>query len=168
MLIEDTIKLACSRINLPGFEKNITYEWNNRFSSTIGKASYFFNKTGLIKLSTKAWEVMSDHQKVDVILHETAHILAFHLYEDAKDDVDACHGKRWKHVAKIVGAIPNKTCNYAPSCRRKVKRITLKCDCYSGCMVTTQQFNKIKTSLHRCYKCKAYLYPVVVLDERYI
>ena len=69
----------------------ITLKWSNRMTRAAGNAS----SRRVIKLSVPIWQVEeNEHDFVDTVLHEVAHILA---------GVREMHGPKWKRIARELG-----------------------------------------------------------------
>ncbi|WP_444998043.1 SprT-like domain-containing protein [Aliikangiella sp. IMCC44359] len=78
-------------------------DWNIVFDNAKRRAGVCKVITKEIGLSKEHVRANSIQTVLDTLLHEFAHAITFHLYNDIG------HGKNWKSIAKKIGAIPKAT-----------------------------------------------------------
>lgn len=81
----------------------IRVRWNKRFVKKFADAGYGGNPPrGIIRIGTRIWERASETERRETIIHETCHIVAFHLHGTEIKP----HGTEWKAAMAKCGVEP--------------------------------------------------------------
>lgn len=100
------IKHACVQCSCPEMaaKDRIKVVFSDRLTSSLALALYDpETEVGEITLSSIFWRHLSAFQKIELVIHETCHILADYIFGDTKP-----HGQQWKLLMMCAGiAKPN-------------------------------------------------------------
>jgi SprT protein len=102
-----------------GMDIPYSVEFNNRLTSTAGRAFY---ESGRIELSRKLYEANVQGFFADTIPHEYSHIVAWVVYGERG------HGAMWKLVMYKLGYVPQRCHSYEVHSRAK-NTTKHKCSC---------------------------------------
>ena len=141
----------------------IPIEWNGRLSRSLGYFESTTDETPIkISLSKKMW-VLSIEQQIDTILHEGSHYIALMIYKE-----NCGHDKRWKQIAKIVGANPNPYAKFSEEDKiayRTTKKYTVTCKCCEAKAyydrMGKNKINDFNNGAYTCGKCKGDKFTIV-------
>jgi SprT protein len=128
----------------------IRFQWNNRLTSTMGRATYYQQKGyGIIELSVKLFQVATPEERETTVIHELCHIVASWVYEENQG-----HNENWARMMRRCG-LPPKRCHNVDN-SAFVKQYHVKCGCPTPIRVGKIVFGKIarKEQLYDCRKCK--------------
>ena len=78
---------------------HIEFSWNKRMTRTAGMARL---TTFEIDLSAKTFAVIDDAERVDIVIHEVCHLIAYSIYGLSI----AGHGHEWKALMRKAGGKP--------------------------------------------------------------
>lgn len=95
-MIRQWILEACKDNGVPKLAKKIRLVWSKRMTSVAGTACY---NTNIITLSSQLYERASITQRLQLIKHETCHLICCCKYGF---DVQS-HGQEWFEVMKNAG-----------------------------------------------------------------
>jgi len=101
--IHDWIDFALDRNEIGYLSNMIRVRWNKRFTRRFGDA--VIAKDGLrgrIRLSPMIWERATSVDRRETIIHETCHIVAWHLHGTAIKP----HGSEWQTAMNNCGIDP--------------------------------------------------------------
>ncbi len=92
-MIREWIDFALERNDVGYLSSMIRVRWNRRFVRKFADAGYgACPPRGQIRISPFIWERATTEQRRETIIHETCHIVAFHLHGPAIKP----HGIEWK------------------------------------------------------------------------
>lgn len=133
--------------------KRVPVVFNNRLTSTAGKAYYdSYTHSGIkIELSTQLLEVNGQEFIDHTPGHEAAHIIALEIYRREGRD----HGYAWKHIMRIIGQEPVRCHNFkrAETITRMKHRVM--CGCNEPREMGKIQFRRLlQGTAYRCGICK--------------
>jgi SprT protein len=114
-IVEDTVKKA-EHLWAKKFRPIPVYE--RRMGGAAGQAS----TDGYIVLNPDYYHE-ADYEQI--IIHEVAHIIAYWLYGKSAWN----HGPLWKHTAKHLGYLGERTHSYEYKAVRQRRKYTYKCKC---------------------------------------
>jgi predicted SprT family Zn-dependent metalloprotease len=168
--IRKLIQEACDKLNLSSLAPLIQIEWSNKMTKSagmaLGKTCPFLGKTYTIKFSKKLWGSMTSNVQKDLVLHETAHIITYYMYNKSVIDAEkqGGHGPTWQKIARLIGAKPVR---YMESYeadfalyQRKVKRYNISCSCGKKITLTQHMLTKMKNGSRRvCKNCRTLVNP---------
>ncbi len=101
--IREWIDFALDRNDVGYLSNMIRVRWNKRFIRKFADA--MFGKSpprGIIRLSPRIWERATETERRETIIHETCHVVAFHLHGiEIKP-----HGAEWKEAMANCGVEP--------------------------------------------------------------
>ena len=150
---------CAAELDLPlSFPAEITIKWNNRMTSTMGKAR---NRNKVIELSSKLWERATPEERFETVAHEFCH-LAVAKVKPLWYTVEPKHGHglTWSSMMLRLGLNPERY-HYVDTSdlRKKPKRYTMKCAC-SIHQISGQRYSKIKSGQanYKCKKCGVLLH----------
>ena len=104
--IRNWIDFALSRNDVAYLSNVIHVGWNERFTCKFADAAYKSRPPrGRIRISPKIWERAMPEQRREVIVHETAHIVAYHLHGTGIKP----HGVEWRQAMANCGVEPEVT-----------------------------------------------------------
>ncbi|MGX5173597.1 SprT-like domain-containing protein [Aliikangiella sp. IMCC44653] len=106
MDLEKAIYLANTQLNDLTQDYPFLATWKIGFDNAKRRAGLCDLNNKIIKLSRVHIRLNEEAMVMDTILHELAHAICFHLYKEVG------HGRRWKEVAKMLGATPKATGNF--------------------------------------------------------
>ena len=153
----------------PELSEKTVFEFNGRFTSRLGDATFRRNGTHRIRLSRPIWPHIDDDERENTIVHEAAHIAAPHLklekLKQGKYGVIQTprigHGPEWKRLMRQAGFRPER-CHTVDTAalglKRKRYRYTYPCGCSTPCKVgpkhhkAVNEFRRVK-----CLLCQTYL-----------
>ncbi|KAJ3856844.1 SprT-like family-domain-containing protein, partial [Lentinula lateritia] len=126
-------------------------EWNCRFTTTAGKASYRRDREGVTHSKIElAIKILDEEQRIDRTLsHEMCHLASWIISEK----IDEYHGPIFKgcHPSQFSRAVPNRVIQTTHDYEIK-HPWNWKCD---HCSYTYGRFTKsIKTEVQGCGACK--------------
>lgn len=146
----DFVRFARKKLNEHGL-KNWVVNFNGRIKRAVGKckprkkqidlASTYFIEYG---------DEISDEELKDVILHEIAHALDF------KRRGTSDHSRRWKQVAREVGANPSRTTQLPRSIKKAVADWKRECP---QCGWTSYYHSKPTAGGKLCPECHESWHP---------
>lgn len=134
--IRQWIEFACDSCQTPNLARKITFSFNNRVTSFVGKAKL---REKSIVFATKYFSHpdFTEQDAINTVIHETCHIIAWEMYGEklwvkkgSKTIFDA-HGPRWKRLMVKCG-IPADRCYDGvkiESSRKKSSRLWVVCEC---------------------------------------
>jgi SprT protein len=120
------------------------------------RAGIFKPKTNEIYLNKELCYICPDKVINEVLIHEIAHFIAYHIDKKAKP-----HGRLWKKIAYRLGLKnPKATHNLPVTPAKSLKTFRYSCKCKIH-FITSIRHNKIinKKAKYFCKKCKAELKP---------
>lgn len=96
--------------------RNITIEWNPRFTRRIADAELDVRKHPyrvVLRFSPALWALLSEHERYETVVHEVCHILDayFRLQSEkwrAQHDKNP-HGENWRKLMRYYGVEPAAT-----------------------------------------------------------
>jgi predicted SprT family Zn-dependent metalloprotease len=97
--IESIIRHTCDLNGASELAEKISFEFNNKLTSTWGRALLVRMK---IELSALLWLARPDARH-DTVVHEVCHIIAWHKYKAEG------HGKIWKYCMRRAYMKPKAT-----------------------------------------------------------
>ena len=98
------VRLACHYNNVPELAQAIVIEWNRRFTRRLGDA--VFNPITFqsrIRLSIPLWPRASPQDRMETVVHEACHLIAWHKF----GLFVAPHGAEWRQAMKNCGVQPD-------------------------------------------------------------
>ena len=101
---EKFAKLTSHWMRLWGAEKligSIHYEWSVKLRRSLGIA---YPERNLVRLSTRLQEPQYAPLLEEVVCHEVAHVIVFHLYGNQI----SVHGEEWEDLVRKAGFEPRK------------------------------------------------------------
>lgn len=122
---------------------NVNIEWNNRLTSTAGRAYFDEHK---IMLSTKLYLVASQMQRDLVSAHEAAHLVAYY------QSLEKSHGPYFKKAMTKAGYKPFEfhDIDYG---------IPVECNCNKVKYISKNQFYHFKNGIYCCMTCNQEIKP---------
>jgi len=140
----------------PTLANKIHIEFNGRFTRLLGRAraSEIF-----IEFSKQLWEVATDEQKENCIVHEFCHIYCYWNDNERwqrERFVENGHGSFWKETMVKFGYKPERYHSVDDSTlKRRQPRVRVYCACGISHQVTEYIVERMKVGEHRvCKKCK--------------
>lgn len=122
--------------------------WNNRFTSRMGDARY--DKKGgrhRIRLAAKLWPNATNEQRETTVIHETCHIVDFHMAHKNGESTPSPHGLSWKMLMNKCGQTPKRTHDVL------IDGVRVYCGCTTH-MVSTIIANRLANGKnYRCTLC---------------
>ncbi len=111
------------------------------------------NKKWIIRVNPEYFANNSNHIKKELIAHEYAHIVTCEIYGKKCKP----HGKEWKEVARVLGAVPKASYvtkdTYIPKKTRELKRYNYTCGC-NEYKLSSIRHNRTKKGIsYYCKKC---------------
>lgn len=101
--IYEWIDFAVDRNDVIYLSNLIRVRWNNRFTQRFGDARIAKDRLrGRIRLSPMIWERATSVQRRETIIHETCHIIAWHLH----GTLIKPHGSEWRTAMTNCGVHP--------------------------------------------------------------
>ena len=109
--IHEWVEFALERNDVGYLSNMIRVRWNKRFIRKFADASYGnCPPRGRIRISPMIWERADPEQRRETVIHETCHIVAYHLHGLAIKP----HGIEWKSAMANCGVEPVVTHNIDP------------------------------------------------------
>jgi len=112
------IQEACNDNQVPDLALKIKFVFNDKFRNRMGDAQ---GHLMLLRLSAILWLRATPAQKIDVVKHETCHLITWHKYGKVKS-----HGDEWKRAMVKAGLVPMRT-HAVKTPKRSVKVQCLQC-----------------------------------------
>jgi predicted SprT family Zn-dependent metalloprotease len=150
-LIEET----CQTCGVPDLADKITFSFNNRFTSKLGDAIYYFRGEqagwGRVRFSAPLWPRATEKEQDDTIVHEACHVIAHHIHGRR-----CGHGWEWKALMMKCGRRPERCHNVDNSGLTKKREKKMA---YCGCgehkigPIKYQRMVEGKMS-YRCRRCR--------------
>lgn len=101
--IREWIDFALDRNNVGYLSSMIRVRWNKRFTRKFADAAYgTCPPRGRIRISPMIWERATPEQRRETIIHETCHVVAYHLHGLAIKP----HGVEWRQAMDNCGVEP--------------------------------------------------------------
>lgn len=98
--IREWIDYALDQNDVGYLSNLIRVEWNKRFTRKFAEAAYgAMPPRGIIRISPMIWERAAIAQRRETIIHETCHLVAFHLHGTQIKP----HGAEWKIAMENCG-----------------------------------------------------------------
>lgn len=121
----------------------------------FGKFAQCYPRLHRIDFSKKLWDTASTKDKINAIVHEMAHIVAYHKY----GDLGLHHNEEWSSCVKAVN---NETPHtyYLPEEERKERKL-VSCACTIS-YLNREELNTLKSGILICHKCQE---PVCLKQE---
>ena len=142
-----SIKLSNRTEEVNILDLGYIFEFNKAINRSLGTCNYKYKTIKLSYNFTKDNVGIKNDLIDDVIRHEIAHAVSYHLFKDK----GVGHGKYWKYVAKQVGATPKATqCDTGIVDNRKSKW-TLRCNT-NGC-INVIKYSRKPTRNKACLDC---------------
>ena len=148
-LLESLRKLAKVEF---GVDVPFSVEFNNRLTSTAGRAFY---ETGRIELSKKLYEQNVEAFFADTIPHEFCHLVAYRAFNECG------HGPMWKHVMRTMGYEPTRCHSYEVQKRSSAKTYKFKCSCREWDFSPQRMAWVRKGRIYKCPECGDFCKEVV-------
>ena len=156
--VERCFKLANTE---PGL---LRIEWDNRSSRRFGCCWYVQDSKQItIRLTRKLWTALSSEDRLDTVRHEAAHGI------DYRQRGLSDHGPRWRFLARLVGAKPDRCASLNGETTDELVRRGLRVNARCGCAATRAVTRGIaKKLLQRpgCYRCRSCHKPILLFDAR--
>lgn len=127
-----------------------------RATTRYGTANYRKQLLRITELPISAWK------RQDTILHEVAHLVAFHLFSTRIQG----HGKEWRAAAVALGAEPSASGNdpvfeaAASRVRESRKKIVARCLECGFEILATRRTSKYRRTVYRHRGCGGTIAPV--------
>lgn len=136
---------------------SVTLEWNTRFKSRAGDATWNKKtKTGRIRLSTQLWKHLSEKDRYETVVHETAHIAAFVNHPTTKRGRRDVHGWAWQSYMRKMGLKPERCHSldvYKLGLSKRRQQYTATCQCKTHTIGQTIVNRMTNGKKYRCPKC---------------
>jgi predicted SprT family Zn-dependent metalloprotease len=148
-LIEDKIYDLCEKADCVHLATKINVTWSKHMIVTLGKTSRI---TWNISLSYKAWPLISYRERDETIVHETAHLIAYHI-----GGIGAWnHGDLWRSIMAQFGYEDAQQYHNLDAALTSIrrKRVQYIADC--DCSVYFLSKNALRKKLY-CQVCGKFL-----------
>lgn len=148
-LIIKWILETCQSNGVPELFPKIKWEFNSRFISKLGDASY---KNLRLRFSAVLWARATIEQKEQVVKHETCHLVAFSKFGPAIK----AHGLEWASTMRLAGQVPERT----HKVQTAKKTIEVKCtNCTKVHLMGLIRARKMKAGIssYLCRDCNGQL-----------
>lgn len=163
--VREYVNYVCDELQVPQVAPTIQIEWNNRFTRIGGQAKVIYHGVGdnhigfvgQIQLASKVFELATEKQQEQTIVHEVCHIAArFVNNELVTAQGNGGHGQLWKTLMQKVGFPPDVySCVNTRSIQRKVGRTYAYCQCSTPHIITVTKATKMmRGHNYRCLKCR--------------
>lgn len=143
---------AGERCGMTSYAKKIWLKWNQRFTATLGRASY---GKGTIELAAKVWGRVSSEERQRCVVHEACHLFAYERYvASGKRRFIQDHGEHWKKMMARCG-YPDAPAQFSdPEYDRskEFQKYVVYCRCQDH-FVSPQKMGRIRKGNYRCRKC---------------
>ena len=147
--IREWIDFTCECNEVSYLATHIVVRWNRRFTRRIADASYrTCPLRGRIRISPMIWERATLEQRRETVIHESSHIVAYHLHGLGIKP----HGVEWKTVMKTCGVEPVVT--HRIDLKGINKFLVRNCSKPDRCHVSSRDFASLKRgNLLHCTLC---------------
>ncbi|QDU96226.1 SprT family zinc-dependent metalloprotease [Lignipirellula cremea] len=106
--IYEWIEFACDSNEVGYLTSIVRVKWNKRFTRRFGDALIGYNPLlARIRLSPLIWQNASDSERRETVIHETCHIVAWHLHGTKIKP----HGVEWRQAMEQCGVEANRCHN---------------------------------------------------------
>ena len=163
--IRGWIKHACDCNGVPELAQMIWIEWNKRFTSRLGDATY--NRISMrarIRLSLPLWPRLSEEERKETVVHETCHCIVTYIH----GFVPRPHGFEWKKTMRNCGFEPRRLHSVDRTSLALRRRRFILCDCPNEqkCQILVRQFNLVRRGTEFwCINCGLHLHRESAIEE---
>jgi SprT protein len=150
--IRDLVGEVFARFQLSELGSSVKIEFNNRFVSRMGDASYFKHR---IRLSAPLWPRATSEERRQTIIHEACHIIAEHMFWTGKTKDNTSHGLCWKRCMLMCGVKPDRC--HKVSTKGLLARVEAICNCKTWEITKNRATKMMRGMKYSCPNCKASL-----------
>lgn len=150
--IKSIVDSTLDKLDYTKLSDVIVVEFNGRFTQLAGRAKYRDNK---IELSTKLWEVSSEDQRRETVVHETCHIVVRNQFGSAIQS----HGYEWRSAMIKCGYYNPQRCHTIDRQsipRQKRRKYRYGCRCGDSHVIGAVRHSRIANNkaTYRCKRCR--------------
>jgi SprT protein len=147
--INKWIKESCETLGQPELAKQISFGFNGRLSVCAGRA---WGPYKSIELSCKCWDVSSEEERKNTVVHELCHIIDYQVNgPEAHANAKVSHGPNWQAMMESCGMKAERF-HSLPVQRRRQTKYLYSCGCTMHAVSKTRH-NRIQEG-SKSYHCK--------------
>lgn len=149
--IRDIVDMVCDECGEPDLAQQIWWEWNNRLTRTIARASYTKKR---IQFSRKVFPLYAkeENRQYKIVVHETCHLVAYYKFGIRIKP----HGYEWQCLMRKCGVAPERCQPELPEARkfdRKQIRYKAYCECKTHFITGRVRANILRGVNRVCLSC---------------